>query len=58
MKKGLTKDDIEDLRVRIPSRDPIAERAGKPVHHGGIEAAEEAALPWLRDRRRGRRRKA
>lgn len=57
MKKGLTKQDIEDLKVRIPQRDPIAQRAGKPVHHGAIEAAEEAAFPWLRDRRRGRRSK-
>jgi hypothetical protein len=54
VKRGLSRQDVEDLRRRIPSRDVVAEKQGTRVHHGSIEAAENA-IPWLRRRRRERR---
>lgn len=51
---GLKRKDIDDLRRQIPGRDVIAEKQGKTVHHGPIEAAENT-IPWLRRRRRDRR---
>ena len=53
---GLSKKDVEDLERTIPNRDVIAEKQGTRSHHGSIEAAEEAYVPWLRARRRARRR--
>lgn len=50
---GLKKQDVEQLRREIPSQDVIAEQQKQPVHHGSIEAAENA-IPWLRKRRRRR----
>jgi hypothetical protein len=52
-RRGLSKDDVVDLQQSIPSRDVIAEKQGKPVHHGSIEAAENQ-IPWLRERRKRR----
>lgn len=52
--RGLSKKDVEDLRNQIPNRDVVAEKQGKPVYHGSIEAAEDQ-IPWLRARRRARR---
>lgn len=51
---GLKKQDVEELRRQIPSRDTVAEKQGQRVHHGSIEAAENT-IPWLRKRRRNRR---
>lgn len=53
---GLRKQDIADLEIQIPRRDPIAEKqlGGKKAHYGSIEAAENT-IPWLRQRRRNRR---
>lgn len=54
MKKGLTKQEIDDLRTQIPTRDVIAEKQGKQSTHGRIEDIENALVPWLRQRRKNR----
>lgn len=58
MKRGLTKSDVEELEAKIPNRDVIAERGSLHKYVGSKEAIEEARFPWLRERRRARRRGA
>lgn len=53
-RRGLSKDEINELQRTIPVKDPIADKQGKPVHHGNIEAIENATFPWLKARRRNR----
>lgn len=53
-RRGLTKDDINDLKDSIPARDVIAEKQQKPVYHGRIEEIENAMFPWLKARRKNR----
>lgn len=55
-REGLNKSDLRKLEQQITRSDPIAENLGLPVHYGSIEAAEEKRFPWLRRRRRWRRR--
>jgi IS5 family transposase len=54
-RRGLTRQEVNDLQEQIPARDVVAEKAGLPTHHGRIEALEEAYVPWLRARRKRRR---
>ena len=54
-RRGLSKKDVDDLEAQIPNRDVIAEKRGVKAYHGSIEAAENQ-IPWLRARRRARRR--
>jgi len=51
-RRGLKKQEIDDLQQTIPARDTIAEQQGKKTYHGRIEDVENAAFPWLRARRK------
>lgn len=51
-REGLTQDEVKELERKIPRNDPLPDKLGIKRHFGSIEAAEEKAFPWLRDRRR------
>lgn len=55
-REGLSHDDVRKLEEHIRREDPLPDKLRLPVHYGSIEAAEEKRFPWLRDRRRFRRR--
>lgn len=52
--RRLKKQDVDDLQREIPCRDVIADKLGKRTTHGTIEDIENAAFPWLRERRKRR----
>lgn len=56
--RPLTQEEVAKLEREMPRSDRTADKLGLPTHYGSIEAAEEKRFPWLRDRRRGRRRRA
>ncbi len=54
--RRLTPEDMSKLEQRMPSNDRLPNKLGVPSHYGSIEEAEERRFPWLKARRRSRRR--
>ncbi len=54
--RRLKVEEIERLERLMPSNDLMPQRLRVGSHYGSIEEAEEKRFPWLKRRRRQRRR--
>jgi hypothetical protein len=54
--KGISKEEMEEIVRSNPNKDPLPGKLSLPTYSGSIEEAEEKRFPWLRERRRRRRR--
>lgn len=52
--RHLTQEELRKLEREIPRNDPTPSKLRLPTYYGSIEAAEEKAFPWLKNRRRRR----